>query len=563
MALLKKKDITKGNMKYMIALNSDIIDGKPIKFIVGGKSYSCKVKQTETIQKLSNAIAIGDAPTVQNILHTKGNKATFYNIFETDKGNFTFSQIDKSPYSGAGGKKPDPHELMTAALVLKGTIKLSDLDKKPKERSEYVNKLTKKLDELSKKVIGGDTGKNGFYMDPKKTQPDYINLAKAISASNYILKEINNAGGKVQAVYQTGKSWHSDLDKFNAKGDIKNYNSSDIVVRFKIGNKGPDHFWGISLKKTGVKKSGDPEAEPTLLNKPLMGSSGYLEKTMKISASDVSDVEKMKKHFFYKAIGIYLKSDEDSHGKLSKASQNTIGVLGLEKGIEKVSIQDILKTSDEIFSGDEKSDMLMGKGKYNPSEFSKSKFYFMTMPDNKAIKSRNIYFETLHKVFTKNCDKNPLFFIKFLDLIFKNKLNKLIEKSDKYAFHFSLMTAVGTYSPNRGFVIPEPIEKENKTSSETFIKIFSNKVKKDYRILPRSNGKKHCFETGANGGAKLHYTMKIGDVEIVDLEVRYKGALTAEPQFQVFLSTNPDGINKAYKNMLESKKQLGWKRFDL
>ncbi len=558
-----KKDITKGNMKYMIALNSDIIDGKPIKFIVGGKSYSCKVKQTETIQKLSNAIAIGDAPTVQNILHTKGTKVTFYNIFETDKGHFTFSQIDKSPYSGAGGKKPDPHELMTAALVLKGTIKLSDLDKKPKERSEYVNKLTKKLDELSKKVIGGDTGKNGFYMDPKKTQPDYINLAKAISASNYILKEIENAGGKVQAVYQTGKSWHSDLGKFNAKGDIKNYNSSDIVVRFKIGNKGPDHFWGISLKKTGVKKSGDPEAEPTLLNKPLMGSSGYLEKTMKISASDVSDVEKMKKHFFYKAIGMYSNHYRDSIGTLSKASQNTIDALSVKNGIEKVSIQDILKTSDEIFSGDEKSDMLMGKGKYQPSEFSKSKFYFMTMPDNKAIKSRNIYFETLHKVFIKNCDENPLFFIKFLDLIFKNKLKKLIETSEEYAFHFSLMTAVGTYSPNRGFVIKEPIEKENKTSSETFIKIFSNKVKKDYKILPRTNGKIHCFETGANGGAKLHYTMKIGDVEIVDLEVRYKGALTAEPQFQVFLSTNPNGINKAYKDMLKSKKKLGWKRFDL
>lgn len=548
-------------MKYMIALNSDIIDGKPIKFIVGGKSYSCKVKQTETIQKLSNAISIGDTSAVQNILHTKGSKATFYNIFETDKGHFTFSQIDKSPYSGAGGKKPDPHELMTAALVLKGTIKPSDLNKKPKERSEYVKSLTEEIDKLSKNVKGGDKGENGFYIDPKKTQPDYINLAKAISASNYILKEIENSGGKVEAVYQTGKSWHSDLQKFNVKGDIKNYNSSDIVVRFKIGNKGPDHYWGISLKKRGVKKSGKPEAEPTLLNKPLMGQSGYLEKTMKISQSDVSDVENMKKHFFYKSIGIHLQCHEDSYGKLSKSSQNTIDALSVKNGIEKVSIQDILKTSDEIFSGDEKSNMLMGKGKYDPSEFKRNGFKFVTMPDDKAIKSRNIYFETLHNVFIKNCDKNPDFFNEFLDLIFKNKLMKLIEKSDEHAFHFSLMTATATYSSDKGFVIQEPKEMENITSSEVFAQIFSNKNKKDYKILPRTNGKKHCFETGANGGAKLHYTMKIGDVEIVDLEVRYKGALTAEPQFQVFLSTNSDGINKAYKDALMLKNKTGRKRF--
>lgn len=544
----------------MIALNSDIIDDKPIKFIAGSKSYSCKVKQTETIQKLSNAIAIGDVSAVQNILHTKGTKVTFYNIFETDKGHFTFSQIDKSPYSGAGGKKPDPHELMTAALVLKGTINPSDLNKKPKERSKYVNGLTKEIDKLSKGVIGGPTGENGFYIDPKKTQPDYINLAKAISASNYILKEIKNSGGKVEAVYQTGKSWHSDLQKFNVKGDIKNYNSSDIVVRFKIGNKGPDHYWGISLKKRGVKKSGEPEAEPTLLNKPLMGQSGYLEKTMKISASDVSDVEKMKKHFFYKSIGTHLQCHEDSYGKLSKDSQNTIDALSVKNGIEKVSIESILKTSDEIFFKDEKSDMLMGKGKYDPGEFKRNGFKFMTMPDDKAIKSRNIYFETLHNVFIKNCDKNPDFFTEFLDLIFKNKLMGLLEKSHEYTFHFSLMTATATYSPDGGFVIKEPKEMENTTSSEVFAQIFSNKNKKDYKILPRTNGKKHCFQTGANGGAKLHYTMKIGDVEIVDLEVRYKGALTAEPQFQVFLSTNSDGINKAYKDALKGKKS-GGKRF--
>tara|TARA_Y100000287_G_scaffold186077_1_gene191677 strand:+ start:351 stop:2036 length:1686 start_codon:yes stop_codon:yes gene_type:complete len=560
MALLDKSEVLKGNMKYMIALISDIMDGKPVKFIVNKKSYSCKVEITKTIKQLNDAISNQEASTVQNILHTKDRPAKYHDIFETKIGNLKLSQIDKSPYSGAGGKKPDPHELMTAALILKKeVIKTSHLNQSNGKRAEYIRSLTKEIDLLSRDVIGGPTGENGFYVDDKKNQPDYVNLAKAISASNYIISEIQNSGGKIQKVYQTGKSWHSDLRKFNVKGDIKNYNSSDIVVRFKIGNKGPDHYWGISLKKRGVTKSGKPEAEPTLLNKPLMGRSGYLEQTMKIKQGHVKLVENMKKQFFYKSIGIYLNSYEGSYNKLSKNSQKTVD--SLQEGIDKVVVESILKTSDEIFSKDEKSNMLMGKGKYDPKEFKKNGFYFNIPPNKDAIESRNIYFETLHNVFIKTCDENPLFFIKFLDLIFKNKLKRMIKTADEHAFHFSLITATGNYFPNRGFDIKDPKEMENATSSEVFMKIFSNKVKKDYKIVSRTNGKKHCFENNANGGAKLHYTMKIGDVEIVDLEVRYKGTLTSEPQFQVFLSTKPDGINKAYKDMLESKKKSGRNRF--
>ena len=147
MALLDKSEVLKGNMKYMIALISDIMDGKPVKFIVNKKSYSCKVEITKTIKQLNDAISNQEASTVQNILHTKDRPAKYHDIFETKIGNLKLSQIDKSPYSGAGGKKPDPHELMTAALILKKeVIKTSHLNQSNGKRAEYIRSLTKEID---------------------------------------------------------------------------------------------------------------------------------------------------------------------------------------------------------------------------------------------------------------------------------------------------------------------------------------------------------------------------------------------------------------------------------
>ena len=120
---------------------------------------------------------------------------------------------------------------------------------------------------------------SGFYVDGSaKNEPDLVNLAKALSVSNFILQKIGK-NATVNAVWQTGKQWASEISKFNPDNkDIKNYNSSDIIVKFTTrGGKSPGvHYWGISLKKKGIT-----DAEPTLLNKPLMGSRGFISRKWK------------------------------------------------------------------------------------------------------------------------------------------------------------------------------------------------------------------------------------------------------------------------------------------
>ena len=137
----------------------------------------------------------------------------------------------------------------------------------------------------------GAAGINGFYTDSDKTEPDLVNLAKAVSVSNYVIDEIGNAN--VETVWQTGTKWASEIKKFNVgPKTIQNYNSSDIIVKFQTkGRSEATHYWGLSLKKRGI---GEPE--PTLLNKPAYGAKGFLTKS--IPAAEHKKIEEAKLEFF-------------------------------------------------------------------------------------------------------------------------------------------------------------------------------------------------------------------------------------------------------------------------
>ena len=170
-------------------------------------------------------------------------------------------------------------------------------------RDNEIKKIVDKLATTASKVQGS-AGLDGFYIDRDKQEPDVVNLAKAISVSNYVIDEIGN--GKVEDVWQTGTKWASEIKKFNVgPKTIKNYNSSDIIVKFKTsGLNEATHYWGLSLKKRGIT-AGKPDVEPTLLNKPLMGNSGFIEKSLKSmpgGTANIKKIEDAKLKFFRGAI---------------------------------------------------------------------------------------------------------------------------------------------------------------------------------------------------------------------------------------------------------------------
>jgi len=425
-----------------------------------------------------------------------------------ERASITILLQSKGMSNGSGGTREDPHELMTAVLIReKINVDYKKINSNKNALEEY-KKIVDKLYKSANKIVGA-AGLNGFYTDSDNTEPDLVNLAKAVSVSNYVIDQIGNA--EIKEVWQTGTKWAQEIKKFNVgPKTIQNYNSSDIIVKFQTkGKNEATHYWGLSLKKRGI---GEPE--PTLLNKPAYGAKGFLTKS--IPGSEHKKIEDAKLKFF--------------KGALKVKTGNT-SYKGKE--IEKMPVKEVLKSCNTEFTNTtEKSEMLRGQGKYK------------TNP--------NIYFKEMDRVFIENFDNNKEFFKEFLDTIFKINLDAYL---GDVAFHFSLITGEGDYKNGKIFEPKPPLEKEGRLTSEIFRKIFSDPDSSEYRILKQTD-KFHAFEPAATA-AKLFYEMVIGKpgkpISVVMLEVRYKGALTGEPQFQVFMSVKQNSFSNLYKKEASQK----------
>lgn len=416
--------------------------------------------------------------------------------------------------------KPDPHELMTACLIKRGKkVNVNTINgKRLTKRDEAIKKLVDDLAKIASN-INGAAGLDGFYMDPDKEEPDAVNLAKAISISNYVLQQIGTA--TVGDVYQTGTKWEGDIRQFKVgPSTIKTYNSADVIFNFQTtGKNAGQYWWGLSLKKRGIT-SGVPDVEPTLLNKPLMGNRGFIEKKlkdMKGGPKDIKKIEDAKLKFFREALLI----------------KNNFRKKYNNKFISRMPIADVLKAVDKLFTErNDKSEMLRGQGSYasNP----------------------NIYFEAIDEVFIRQFNGNKDFFADFLDLIFKINLDTYLQD---VAFHFSLITGTGDYQESKIMEVHPPLEKENKLSSSILRNLLGDPDNTSFVIKQQPN-KKQAYQEGA-GAAKLFYVMEIGKGKsaktIVDLEVRYKGTLTAQPQFQVFMSVGQNSFSALYAKEARKK----------
>jgi len=249
-----------------------------------------------------------------------------------------------------------------------------------------------------------------------------------------------------------------------------------------------------------------------------MGSRGFIEKKLKSmpgGPAAVSKIENAKLKFFRGAIKQKTKLTEYKG-----------------KSIDKMPIKEVLKVADTLFTErTDKSNMLRGQGEYRSNP--------------------NVYFKAIDEVFMNNFNNNKEFFEEFMDLIFKIKLDSYLSDT---SFHFSLVTGTGDYKNGKVMEVHPPLEKEGRLTSEIFRQLFGDPDNTSFKIIQQDN-RKHAFEEGATA-AKLFYTMLIGKknpVSIVDLEVRYKGTLTSEPQFQVFMSMRQNNFSQMYKKIASTK----------
>jgi len=399
----------------------------------------------------------------------------------------------------------DPHELMSGILI--ATNKIYDENS---INGLSLEKRNKKLEEICQEIFDNRKKVDGYKeKEAKLIEGDIVNLAKALSISNYINKLLRRNSASNVEVYQTGAKWSKNIAKFKGKDKsrdtiIKSYNSSDLIIKFNLGKA--THHWGLSLKKKGYKVN---EVDPTLLNKPIVGDAGG-KKT---------------------AGFLFLKASNTEIDKLKNAEDNFFkAVYRVRFGEEpKTNNASWKKKLNDGLAGDEKKAALTGK------EYRGKKY------------PQNTFFKEIDRVF-RDVMKDDNNFKELLDLIFRLDIDEYVNQEN---FHFSLITGIGGLEPNGKIKINEPNEKNSVFLKQVFTSMFqgkkvSNIAKFDgnFRMLT-TKGKFQAFDTLNATAAKLFYTMFIDSLPVVDLEVRYKGSITAKPQLQVF-------ITRRFNNFLKS-----------
>ena len=379
-----------------------------------------------------------------------------------------WSKIAKTPeYGGEGGGQKistSTQELMTAAIVLLG--------KKYDSTEIAVDDASKIIEEAKGKFsdIVGATGKETLL---NQFTENWYDLATAISSANAIFKIVP----RPSKVFWTGQSWDDEIKAFNPPiGNIKDYNSSDIVV--KGGNK----YYGFSLKKKRTTAAQDP----TLINKPITGKKSLLRDF--ISEKDMTLIERAKNLFFIRMVAAYKKTTNYTE-------------------IRKMSEKDFKKEIAKI-PNDFANDMLAGRG---------------------AGGRKNLFWMAVNKVLEK--DSKELM-TAFLKLIFKVDLQPILDESGQFEFY--LLTGIGQRKKDKISVEGADV-KDLPSTIAALTKIFKeDNIKLGRTVDDKGSVKRQPWEYNKDerAPAKLFYTVYNGTKPLLNLEIRYKGSKTAEPQFQ-------------------------------
>ena len=256
---------------------------------------------------------------------------------------------------------------------------------------------------------------------------------------------------------------------------VNSYGMKDFNSSDIILRKGKTYF-GISLKKKESKKA----ADPTILNKAF---------DTILNGDDLQSVkdqlEKKKSEFYVTLIKKAMKE-----GKLTKkpvSSQNWKTFLG------------------------------------GGADGSKNKLGNKYVNEN--LKTTASIFKDMADIIKKN---EKLIGESLINLILKLDLKDL----QKNNFMFSLVTGNGRYGPRIGAVI----EDADIYDIDTIVEKMDSLGWSDRNITIEFNKRKlQAFDVGA-GAAKLQYVLKVGKMDIIKFEIRYKGNFTSQPQFLGFFT---------------------------
>ena len=159
---------------------------------------------------------------------------------------------------------------------------------------------------------------------------------------------------------------------------------------------------------------------------------------------------------------------------------------------------------------------------------SNSMRYFV---NKKLAEKNNPLWKEFIKIMNEHAD---LFADSLINIILKTKLFDELDSKDlgKYKFSFFLVTGVGDVSSKGEVKVGQASVIPLKTTLCGLTRIEEQFKNKKYEIVLDEQKK------GSSDAAKIFLQLKRGNMILLDLEIRYKGAFTPQPQFQGTLNSD-------------------------
>lgn len=420
-------------------------------------------------------------------------------------------------------------EIMLAAAMMYSNDELDAYSKDAGTLRELmVDARTKIKKHLDKHIhFGNSTIEKGFtdLMD-ENNKESLKDLAGGISAAKGVrdfLSKSGESGGKRMspAIYMTGNVWPKDVEKFRVSAyGFDDYNSADVIMTAD-GTK----FYGISLKKKRSSTGG----EPTLINKAfdtvLQGK----------QFNDIKDeLAKIRQEYFSGLVieavdtGLILKSHIKNFDTLKRTPAGRKELFEAKQRDKKLFDRSYIDT---------KGSAKMKDGyKASNTNDANSMRYFV---NKKLAERNNPLWNEFIKVMNDHAD---LFADSLINIILKTKLFEELDSKElgKYEFSFFLVTGVGDVTSKGEVRVGDASVLPLKTTLCGLTRIEQQFKNKKYEIVLNEQKK------GESDAAKIFLQLKRGNITLLDLEIRYKGAFTPQPQFQ-------GTLNSEFKKLLEKE----------
>ena len=437
----------------------------------------------------------------------------------------------------------EPSEVFCAAAMCFTEKALDDFTSETEDTSAIINLIVNffpEAEEAAKNDVVFAENRAEFLRffenpDDSKNTALVFDMVRGISAAKAIKKWMKSTY-KIQNptadnVFMTGNVWPDEVAPLaiSAHG-FDAYNSSDLVIK-PLNH--PNSYFGISLKK----KPRANDQDPTLINKAfdtIMQGKEFddvKKKLEKVREKYFAGLVKEAVKLGYIRLDVKGKSDKELY-KPSKTVREKNGFM--RPYIDTKGSLMMKEIGLDPKNPREKGWDGYGDKKLNRSSLARRKNETTRGWVNTQLSKETSIYRQFMKVMNDNSD---LFAKNLINLTLKTDLPKLMKakKLGKMSFGFALVTGIGGGTGGKrlfergGKIV---MEKGKAFDIHTILcglaDMDSDPRPYKFKIIKKNESDDNLTEGGA---AKVYFDLIKANKTLMNMELRYKGGFTSQPQF--------------------------------